>query len=527
MQNRGELTSERKAILDQELNDRKKALSKADADQKIGYARLLEDLDGLTRVKAVESLEKAKERFKEQYDAGKISARDYFDAVADIENRVNGLRNNNIFNSIQRSIKAYKDAKKEFDKDASVGNEDNVLKKRSEMYNTIGERAQNAAQAIDGISEVFDKLGVGSEELKNTLSQISGVLSGAGDLAKGIASGDVSSIISGSVKLITNAIDLFNFSDKRIAKQIKQYQADLTSLGKSYAELERQVSSSVGNDIYSNQQSQIQNLIQQQEKLIAIRDSEGQKKKKDQGRIDDLNAQIDDIPNKIAEIESSISENLIQGTFRELSNSLADALVNAFKAGEDGINAMNDTFEDFIGNAVKNTLKLTLLDGLTKEFTDELTKYAKQNNNSVLGFDFEAFRLRFEKAGELFNKGLEDSGFFNETGSGRANTLQGSIKADLTEETGSIIAGAFNGARLSLLNIEGLLRPMVAINANLANLAQQNLNQITMMQLNTLRTANNTDSLTYRLENLEELTGLVAKNTGDTLSVQLRAAGKS
>lgn len=522
----GNATPERLGILAEEFRLRKQALSKADAEQKIGYTRLLEDLDGLTREKAIESLNKAKEDYKKQFDAGKLTAKDYYDAVADIENKVSGLRRSNIFNSIQNSIKDYKDAKKAFEKSGSVADENKVLETRAKMYSTIGDRAEQAAQAIAGIGDILGKLGA-SEETQNTLNQITGLLSGAATLAKGIASGDVASIITGAVGLITSAIDLFNFKDKRIAKQIKQYQADLTSLGKSYADLERQVSRSVGNDIYTNQQGQIANLTQQQEKLIAIRDAESQKKKKDQGRIDDLNNQIDGIPNKIQDIQDSISQNLIQGTFRELSNSLADALTNAFKSGEDGIDAMNASFEDFIANAVKNSLKLTLLDGITSDFTAQLTKYAQENNNSVLGFDFESFRKRFEKAGEEFNKGLEDSGFFKDTNSsGKANTLQGSIQDSLTEETGSIIAGAFNGARLSLLNIEGLLRPMVAVNANLANLAQQNLNQITMMQLNTLRTANNTDSLTYRLENLEELTGIVAKNTGDTLGIQLRAAGR-
>ena len=498
------VSQEQLDVLLRERDERKKILNQENADREAGYVKLLENLDAMTRGEAIKAIEKAKADYTKQYEAKLITAEYYTEKINQLNSKEDELNGSNIFKGISNAIARYKEAKKAFNVSGSKDDAVAVLDAKAKMLNKVADGADNAAAGVEGVAEVFDKLGVGGEELQNTLKQISGVLSGAGTLAKGIASGDVASIISGSVKLITSAVDLFNFKDKRIAKQIKQYQADLAALGKSYAQLERDVQNAAGTDIYTDQNAQISNLLQQQQKLIQIRDAESEKKKKDQGKIDDLNNQIDDIPNKIADIQNSISQNLIQGTFRDLSTSLADALVGAFQAGEDGIAAMDKSLDAFIANAIKGGLRIALLEKPIKAFTDDLAAYAKANNNSIIGFDFEKYKNQLNDAGKLFNDALKNSQEFFTTvdTSGQTNTLQGSIKASLTEETGSILAGAFNGMRLSLVNIETILKPMGSLQLNMFNLAQANLSEVMNIQMNTFRTANNTDQLS-RLARVE------------------------
>lgn len=295
-------------------------------------------------------------------------------------------------------------------------------------------------QDISELGAALGNAGIGGEELQDTFKNVIGVLEGAGQLVSGIASGNPIDIVTGSINLLSSAIGLFNRKDKNLQKQIEGYQRQLKSLEQSYKQLDRAVQNSAGFDIYANQDEQIKNLQQQQVKLTQMRDAEASKKKKDQDKIDQYNEQIADIPNKIDDINKAISENLIQGTFRELSNSLADALTSAFQAGEDGIAAMDKSLDQFIANAIKNSLKLAFFDKDIKQFTEDMTAYAKANGNSIVGFNFDLWRAKFKVDADNFNAGLEANKEYFDIDDDSSSALNKGIKG-ITQETASALEG--------------------------------------------------------------------------------------
>jgi hypothetical protein len=477
--------------------------------------------DTMTRGAILKRLEAIKEGYRQEFLAGNINAEQLANLNAQVYSSIDKFNGNNVFSRITTSIKAYRAEVQLLGKDS-----EGAKNKQKEMFAAISEGAESSGQIIGQLANSFQELGIGGQGLQDTLKNIGGIIQGNAQIAKGIASGNPVDIVTGSIQLLTSAISLFNTKDKNLQKKIDGYKRELDALGRSYADLDRAVRNAAGNDIYADQAAQIENLRQQQAKLIQMRDAEDDKKKTDAAKVQELQNQIDSIPGQIDDINQAISANLIQGTFRELSNSLADALTSAFQAGEDGIAAMDKSLDQFIANAIKNSLKLTFFDKDIKQFTDDLTSYAKANKNSVEGFNFEEWRKIFKQDAENFNKGLEASKNIFKPGTAdpdAATSLSGKISASLTEDTASRIYGVMAGIQLATVQTRDAVIPMGKTIGDIYQITIQNFQITLRIEKNTGRTA---DTLDANLPEMNATMKALLKNSGDSLSVQLRAAGK-
>jgi TP901 family phage tail tape measure protein len=500
-------TQEQIDNLKRQRDERIRSENEANAYSKGGFEKLVQEYDTLTRGTILKRLEAIKAGYQQEYAAGKISADQLAKLVGDVNSKIASLNGANVFKRISEAIKDYRDQVKLTGKDSEGAKE-----KQQDMFAAIAQGADDANQVIGALASSFEQLGIGGEGLQDALKNIQGLVSGLGTLSKGLASKNPVDIISGSIGVLTSAISLFSHKDKDLQKKIDGYQRDLATLGQAYKQLDRDVANAAGNDIYSYQADEIENLQQQQAKLIQMRDAEASKKKKDQSKIDDYNAQIADIPNQIADINKAISQNLIQGTFRDLSNSLSDALTSAFKAGEDGIAAMDKSFDEFIANAIKNSLKLAIIDKDANEFAKELTAYAQANNNSVIGFDFDKWKKVFEQDGAAYNAALAASSqYFPKTGDAATagsdvNSARGQIGAALTEDTASRVYGVLAGTQTGILQVRDLIIPMASNVANLYLVARDTFNVNVEIAANTKRGADNTDGISTTLKNIEKNT---------------------
>jgi TP901 family phage tail tape measure protein len=416
--------------------------NEANAYAKGGFDDLMANYDAMTRGAILKRLEAIKDGYAKEYKEGKITAEALAKLTEQVNSQISRLNGENVFKRIVAAIKNYREQVKLLGKDSQGAKE-----AQQGMFDAIAGAAADANSVIGALADSFQQLGIGGEGLQDVFKNVQGVISGAGSIAKGIASGNPVDIVTGSIGLLTSAISLFSHKDKDLQKKIDGYKKELDALGRSYADLDRQVQNSVGESVYSDQQSQIDNLIKQQAKLTQMRDAEVDKKKTDEDKVQEFQNQIDSIPGQIQDIQQAISQNLIQTTFKDLSNSLADAFTEAFSAGEDAAGRFDDVFEKVIANAIKNSLKLKILDPIVKKFTDDLTTYAKANNNSVIGFDFESYKKQLQQAGELFNAGLKGSEEFfqaSDTASNITSSAKG-IEA-ITTNQASAIDGLLRGS---------------------------------------------------------------------------------
>ncbi len=517
-------TEEQKAMLNRRKEMAIKSMNEENADRKAGYADLLENIDAMTRGNAIKALEQAKHSYTEDYKNKLITARQLADRIAALNRDIDNLNGNNIFKGISNAIERYKKAKIAFDKAATGDTEDKngkanaVLAARAEMFGKIAEGAQAAAAGLSGIGEIFADLGIGGEKLQVVLGQVSGILEGAGGIANGIKNADPVAIVSGSIKLLSSAIDLFNSKDRKLNRQIEVYKEHLDSLGKAYAKLERDVNNSVGESYYTDSAKQIENLKQQEAELIKARDAEASKKKSDKSKVQEYNNAISEIPNKIEDINRAVSQMLLQSNFKEFSQNLSDALVSAFETGENSIDAMNDTFDKFIKKAVANSIQLKIIQPIIDDMMKEAGEYAKGNNNSILGFDFNKWRDLLAGVTDKSTQLLEEA--YNGLGLDKGNdpkssSLQKGIKSITSDQASAlegISRGQYDQQKKLVLSSGQQIVQLTTIGKSIGDIFQIARDSFAM----TVRIEKNTADTVAELKNaVTELKG-INKNTTNT-----------
>ncbi|MBB6109708.1 phage tail tape measure protein, TP901 family, core region [Mucilaginibacter lappiensis] len=478
-------------------DERIKRENEANAYAKGGYEKLMDHYDELTRGEILKRLELIKAGYQQQYKEGKLTADQLAKLMGDINSSINNIKGDNVFNRIKQAISDYRDQVKFTGKDS-----EGAKRKLLDLFSAISAGADGANQVIGALSSSFEQLGIGGQGLQDTLKNVQGMVSGLGTLAKGISTRNPIDIVTGSIGLLTSAISLFSHKDKDLQKKIDGYQKQLNALSQAYKQLDHDVASAVGESVYTDQEAQIKNLQAQQAKLTQMRDAEASKKRADQSKIDDYNNQIADIPNQIADINKSISQNLIQTTFKDLSKSLSDAFEEAFASGEDSAKKFEDVFNQVIVNAVKNSLQLKLLDPIINDFTNDLTEYAKQHDNSVVGFDFDTWKKAIQEKGELYTKGLEAIKDYLPDPNDTSSTAKGQIQASITEDTATRLYGVFAGTQTATLQVRDILSAQGKTIGDLYQTAQGNFAQLVKIEENTRRGADNTDGLIPALKEI-------------------------
>jgi hypothetical protein len=467
----------------------------------------MQHFEELTTYEIKKRLNLTKDTYLKQYKSGKINAEQYAKLTEEIDAQIQKLNGANVFKNISQAVKDYR---------AQVGltGKDSVAAKEKlkAMFDVISDGANGANQLLGDVAAGLQEVGVGGEGMQNTFKKVQGIVSGAGQFAKGYATGNPIDMVSGSIKVLTSAISLFNNKDANLQKKIDGYKKELDQLGAAYKRLDQEVKNAVGEDIYTDQAAQIKNLQEQQVKLTQMRDAEAQKKKADQGKIDDYNNQISDIPNKIDDINKAVSQNLIQTTFKDLSKSLSDAFEEAFASGEDSAKRFEDVFNQVIVNAVKNSLQLKLLDPIISDFTDDLTQYAKDHENSVVGFDFDTWKKAIKEKGDLYTQGLEAiKDYLPDPNDDTSNTAKGQIEASITEDTATRLYGVFAGTQVGVLQVRDEVKALSASFAQSFTLARDHFNVTVQIEANTRRGADNTDGL------LPALKEIIKNTKGDSL----------
>lgn len=474
-------TEERKAQLKKGLQEETSALVSASIRQKVEWDKTFSSLQFMSKKATDTVLDNIQKRLDAEFKAGKLTRQEYDQMSREVGD---AKTNNNLSKSWIASTGAldrYRDSVKKYGKDSIEAKQ-----AQSEMFTALADDLAKAQHIVGLLGDSLSQLGIGGDGLQNTVNQIGNLVGGMGELAAGIASGNPISIISGSIKTLTSAITLFNTKDKKLQKQIDAYKAQLDSLGKAYDTLQRQISNSVGENYYSDSDKAIANLREQQRILSEMAKAEEDKKKTDKEKVQGYYNEIDSINKQIEDIQKSITENLVQTTFKDLSASLADALVTAFEAGESAVDSLDATFDKFIKNALVNSLKLKMIEPIVNDMVNQLADYMKSNNNSLTGFNFEVWKDKIDGAGTEFTKTLEEA--YKQLGLSKDGTasgggLKGSIQREVTEATASELTGLYRAS------FELQKKDSLTLSKQL-DIALSSLTALNAIQANTLETAN-------------------------------------
>jgi hypothetical protein len=348
------------------------------------------------------------------------------------------------------------------------------------------------------VANTLDSLGKLSDEDKKTVGQVTGMISGAANLANGIATGNPIAIIQGSIELLTNAYQLFDVESKKNAERIANDQKKIDALSKAYDKLGEAISKAYSTDKAKLITDQTKNLEEQKKLVEDQRAAEEQKsisaenKRKsgifgwiaallspetDQKKIDEYNKELDDIAKKEEANKDALIESLTGTSVSSAIDEFAQAYADAFTTGEDAAAKSADVVKNLFKTALLETLKKDLQPG-TKQLMDDLSTFMSDGiitaqEQAVIDADKKTLDATAAKDQKMYDDlGLVD------TSKSSAKGIQGDVK-NMTEDTGSALVGQIVAMRL---NVSGIL-------ANYKNSAEMMSQQIAIQQ----RIADNTE----------------------------------
>lgn len=366
------------------------------------------------------------------------------------------IQERNPFKALVSSIKEYGKASDDESKKKSLTN----------MFESASSAIDLVGGTLDAVTSGLEKMGVTmDEETQAIIGDLGGILDGASQVATGIATGNPLSIIQGSIGLLSSAFDLFNTRDRKAEKQIKAHKKALEQLQSAYAQLEWQIEKALGGDVYSGQMQAIRNMEQQRQHLQEMWEAEESKKKTDGDKVNEYKEQYAELGRQIEDMYDEISKDILQTDAVDFAGTLGDALVEAFKQGEDAATAFENTVNQVLQNAIVNQLKKKFLEKQLQGALDDLENSMGYWNGDDFVFDgltdaeIEDFKRRVQAAANNFNEALGIySDIFKDLNIEEPDdSLTGAVKG-VSEETASILAGQVNAIRINQLEATSILR---------------------------------------------------------------------
>lgn len=329
--------------------------------------------------------------------------------------------------------------------------------KWKDLGTALGECSAIATQALSGISQIGGAFGM-SKEAQATFDQVSGMVSGMGNMAKGLASGDISSVISGGVGMITSATKLFDFKTKKADKEIKKHAENLKKLKTEYDGLARAASQALGTEEYETKVDQIANLEKQKievEGQLRAEDSK-KRKKKDKGKIEEYKKAITSLENQIADSKQNIIDELMTTDLKSFASQLGSTLVDAFSQGTEGIDAiMQGKVDTLIKNMLAKQLSMKLIQKSLQPVFDAAERFTAEESEEGVNFStgeirqikglLESSMSSISAQSKEWVQMMTDMGLVvNKDMSSRVQEVTGQLQAAMTEGTASQLVGLWN-----------------------------------------------------------------------------------
>nr|UWG77834.1 MAG: hypothetical protein [Bacteriophage sp.] len=409
------------------------------------------------------------------------------------------------------------------------------------ITNSIQKVTSISSDCASSLQSMFDALGMsGVADGLGTAIELMGQLGNAAASVGKFMSGDVLGGITGMVSSITSVVGIFaKLHDAKYEKKIQDLQKQIDKLQSSYTRLERAFNNTYwvfneeqrqgyektvqaikdqiaalekqrevakkswdfaqyakltaqikqlnkqlskakeGDDMLGLYQQQKESLKEQQELMRQQIEAEKSKKKTDNNKIKEWENQIEEINQQIEDLDQQMMETFAGTDVKSAIDEFADAIVDAYCAGEDAAEALGETTKKVLKNAVVEALKRNFL---AKGINDAVEYLGKAMEDGVLtDEEKKEFERQANAAGEKFKQGLEAVGdWIKDVDDATSDPLTGAVTS-MSEETGGVIAGRLNafiinqGEQTSIMREQLLQQSEIARNTALSAERLQNI----------------------------------------------------
>lgn len=324
---------------------------------------------------------------------------------------------------------------------AGIGEVNNAIGVFSDVFG--GAFGKEASAAIQDIQKGFQVLQAG-------IALVNVVLAITDATAKTLMTTMLPLLAAAAV--LGGILAIFSAQQRRIKEEQEASERAVRKLENAYKDLERAMDRAYStSDINKVAREQTQNLLRQQEELRKQIRLEYQKKDKDfdQGRVDDMERQIEEIGQQIADNRRELVESFYGTDFKTFSSDLAQAIYDGVKDGSlSAKEAWNETVDEMVDKMILElaTAKFIMpgveriLDSFMEE-TRRLNGLSEDELPTLEQFPFEDLREALKAyLGEFwgdFEQYLPSGGESNLTGISKA-------VGSLTEDTALVLAAAAN-----------------------------------------------------------------------------------
>lgn len=314
--------------------------------------------------------------------------------------------------------------------------------KFSEIGNNLSEFSSGITDVASNLENVFGTMSAGTAD---TISSIAEIASGLGQTASGVARAianpaDIGGYIQAVGGIAKTIGSLFNIKDKKKEREIQRQIKNVEKLQKAYDVLKEKMDLAWSAVSFSDMNKQtLQNVDAQIASYQAMIKAEQDKKKTDKDRIEEWEDAIEELKKTRKELEQQAIEEMGgigETNYKDAAQAFADAWVDAFNESEDGLKALQETFDDYITNLIKKQAMMRLVQARMKSVFEAIDKSVTEGSAGGINLTKEEL-ANIQKMGESALAGLnEDLLALMET-LGYTGTSAGQ-KAELSSLTQSI-----------------------------------------------------------------------------------------
>ena len=249
---------------------------------------------------------------------------------------------------------------------------DTLKNKIGESGRIFSEFSSALPQIASDLENVFGSMSDGTKDVINRTAEAAG---GIAQIATGVAQGPVG-YLQAAMGLAKTVSALFGSDDARLQKEIEGHERKIKKLEREYDKLKESIDNvwditklqEYGNELDENINKQIVSL----NAMIA---AERDKKDTDWDKINEWQEQIEDLRDTLADSANDMIAELggvgSDENFKTLAENFASAWLEAFQETGDGLSGLQESFDDFMENYVKQQILLRLSDKFLKPMFDE------------------------------------------------------------------------------------------------------------------------------------------------------------
>ncbi len=332
--------------------------------------------------------------------------------------------------------------------------------KFGKIGSTLSEFSSGITDVASNLENVFGTMSAGTSDTVSSIAEIAG---GLGQTTSGVARAianpaDIGGYIQAIGGLAKTIGSIFNIKDKKKEREIQRQIKNVEKLQKAYDVLKEKMDLAwSAASLHDTTKQTTDNIDQQIASYKAMIKAEQDKKKTDQARIEEWNDAIKELEKTKQEILNQEKMELGgiggESEYKNSAQQFADAWVDAFNESEDGLKALQETFDDYITNLIKKQAMMRLVQARMKSVFEAIDKSVTEGSAGGINLTKQEL-ANIQSMGKTALAGLNEDllalmetlGYKGKGQTAELSALTQSIQS-LNEQTAEELASLLNSIR--------------------------------------------------------------------------------